>query len=222
MSEFNSFAVEVDAAIKAYFERYRSAQKRVNDLKEKLREAAKDQTREGQYNLARLQVDLNAAQEVVTAVKRENADVLQGINKTRENLKSEADKVFCADPSKIDPNVMKLFEYGILSVSEFEALSDKAVKEHNYTMLRILGAAANEAAEGHYKNDRDAIQRLSMVSHRATEHTTGAVLRSFDQIVSAAKYAVGDPNAYSSDRSEPNEFFFDHWDEVAGAAIENF
>lgn len=222
MSQFNKYGRELDKAIKDYFERYKSAQKKVNDLKEKIKEAAKDQTREGQYNLARLQVDLNAAQEVFTAVKRENADVLQGINKTRENLKSEADKVFCADPSKIDPNVMKLFEYGILSVAEFELLADRAESERNYTMLRILGAAANEAAEGHYKNDLDAIQRLSMVSHRATEHTTGAVLRSFDQIVSAAKYAVGDPNAYSRDRSEPNEFFFDHWDEVAGAAIESF
>lgn len=222
MSRFNSFAVEVDAAIKDYFEKYKSAQKKVNDLKGKIEEAAKDQTREGQYNLAKLQVDLNVAQEAFTAVKRGNADVLRGINKTRENLKSEADRVFCADPSMIDPNVMKLFEYGILSVPEFEALSDKAAKEGNYTMVRLLAAAANEAAEGHFKNDRSAVQRLSMVSERANEYSTGAVLQSFDQIASVAKMAVGDPNSYSYTRTEPNEYFFDHWDEVAGAAIESF
>lgn len=222
MSRFNSFAVEVDTAIKKYFEKYRAAQKNVADIEAKIKEAAKDTTPAGQYKFQKLLIDLNAAQDAFTAIKRENADVLRDISKTRENLKSEADLVFLADPSKIDPNVMKLFEYGILSVAEFELLADKVEREGNYTMLRIIGAAANEAAEGHYKNDRDAIQRLSMVSHRATEHTTGAVLRSFDQIVNAAKYAVGDPNAYSSDRAEPNEYFFDHWDEVAGAAIENF
>lgn len=222
MTRFNSFAVEVDTAIKKYFEKYRAAQKNVADIEAKIKEAAKDTTPAGQYKLQKLLIDLNAAQDAFTATKRANVDVLRDISKTRENLKSEADLVFLADPSKIDPNVMKLFEYGILSVAEFELLADKAEREKNYTMLRILGAAANEAAEGHYKNDRDAIQRLLMVSHRATEHTTGAVLRSFDQIVSAAKYAVGDPNAYSSDHAEPNEYFFDHWDEVAGAAIENF
>ena len=222
MSRFNLFAKEVDTAIKKYFEKYRAAQKNVADIETKIKEAAKDTTPAGQYKLQKLLIDLNAAQDAFTAIKRENADVLRDISKTRENLKSEADLVFLADPSKIDPNVMKLFEYGILSVAEFELLADKLESERNFTMLRILGAAANEAAEGHYKNDRDAIQRLSMVSHRATEHTTGAVLRSFDQIVSAAKYAVGDPNAYSSDRAEPNEYFFDHWNEVVGPAIEEF
>lgn len=222
MSRFNSFAVEVDTAIKAYFERYRGAKAKVIDLEGKVEKAAMDHSLEGQYRLAKLKVDLSAAQDAFSAVKRENKEILREINKTRANLEIEADKVFCVDPSKIDDKTMKLLEIGIMTVADFEALAVNAAAVENYTMLRILGHAADEAAEGYYKGNRTAVQRLSVVSDLADRYTTGAVLHSFDEIVSVAKIAVGDPDAYSKERSEPNEYFFDHWDEVAGAAIEDF
>lgn len=222
MGRFNSFAVEVDTAIKKYFERYRTAQKKVADLETSVKEAAKDTTPAGQYRLAKLRVDLDAAQDTFSAVKRENKEILREINKTRANLEIEAEKAFCVNPSMIDDKTMKLLEIGIMTVADFESLAANAEAEENFTMLRILGHAADEAAEGYYKGNRTAVQRLSVVSDLADRYTTGAVLHSFDEIVSVAKLAVGDPDAYSKERSEPNEYFFDHWDEVAGAAIEDF
>lgn len=222
MSRFNEYAREVDSALKAYFERFESAKAKVVDLEGKVEKAAMDHSLEGQYRLAKLRVDLDAAQDAFSAVKRENKEILREINKTRANLEIEAEKAFCVNPSMIDDKTMKLLEIGIMTVADFETLAADAEAAENFTMLRILGHAADEAAEGYYKGNRTAVQRLSVVSDLADRYTTGAVLHSFDEIVSVAKLAVGDPDAYSKERSEPNEYFFDHWDEVAGAAIEDF
>ena len=217
MSEFNRFAEELKNTVQTYFDEYEKASAKVAAIKAKIEAAEND--RDKFY----LRGDLTEAEEKLDRVKKKNAEVIGKLKEIRSRLESAADAVYCVDPSKLDTNVIRLLESGLVKVPEFEVLADKAELEGNSTMLRVIGAAAEKEAEARkQRGDRIGAQRLNLVSQMAGEHTTGAVLRKYDEMVYATRLAVGDPESSTKERSEPNPFFFSHWNDICTDAISEF
>lgn len=64
----------------------------------------------------------------------------------RRELESAIDDVFAAKPEDIDTATMTLLESGILRPAEYERLLTSALDAGNYTMTRLIGAAAQKAS----------------------------------------------------------------------------
>ena len=233
MTKFNRFAKELDAAVKAYFGRYKAAENTVESLKEKIKEKEKEvrdlqvqgdkKAWTARYDLEGLKVQLNEAEDHFTEIKKSNADTLSSLREIRGRLEAAANEEFAIDPGKVDANFVTLIKSGIMNVADFESLTDRAERERNYTMLRLLGPAAESQIEDLRKNGRlqDA-ERLSLVATRSGQYTTTKVLEQYDALTFVAKKALGDPAAYSWEKAQPNPLFYNHWEELTGDAVESF
>lgn len=234
MSKFNRYGKELDATVRAYFARYQAAEAKVKSYKEKIREKERelrdfhvkgDRKNEwsARYDLEGLRVQLNEAEDDFSELKKSNYDALKSIREIRDRLEAAANEEFVIDPSKVDANTLTLINSGIMKAADFEVLAAKASSEKNYTMLRLLGPAASAKAEELRNNGRyEDAQRLTMVSATANQYRTESVLEQYDELVSVAKMALGDPQSISLDRAQPNPLLYGHWDELTGEAFEDF
>lgn len=234
MTVFNKFAKELDESVKAYFRKYRAAEKKLKDIDAEIEEVTAD-IREFQRTgnraaemkararLASLQVEREAAVESFRKVQKENGAALVYLGEIRDRLESDANKRFVFDPEKIDQGFMQLANSGVMKAADYEALYEKYEREQNSTMLRLVGDVAGTLAETEYNNGNSKLSKeYDRIAERAREHSPAGVCKRFDELTSVAKYALGDPKAPSYNRSIPNPYFMDRWDELCGETIEEF
>ena len=234
MTVFNKFAKELDESVKAYFRKYRAAEKKLKDIDEEIEEVTAD-IREFQRTknrvaemkararLASLQVEREAAAESFRKVQKENGAALVQLGEIRDRLESDANKKFALDPENIDQRFMQLANSGLMKPADYEALYEKYENDQNVTMMRLVGNAAGTLAEAESNNgNRKTAAEYNRIAVKANENTPAGVCKRFDELTSVAKYALGDPKAPSYNRSIPNPYFMDRWDELCGETIEEF
>ncbi len=234
MTRFNNYAKELDQAVKAYFRKYRDAEKklqRVNDMIKEtnadLREFQRTGNTEKEWlaksRLAALQVDRKKAENEFSNVKKGNFEAHKQIKEVRERLEAECNAAFALDPDALDPAFFALLNSGAMRISDFEHIWQKEEEAGNVTMLRLVADAAGHAAEAaHNKGDRESARRLNALSNKAHSYTTNGVLERFDELVTVSKYVIGDPQSLQSDRAFPNPAFFDRWDDLTSEFVESF
>lgn len=234
MTVFNKFAKELDESVKAYFRKYRAAEKKLKDIDAEIEEVTAD-IREFQRTknrvaemkararLASLQVEREAAAESFRKVQKENGAALVQLGEIRDRLESDANKKFALDPENIDQRFMQLANSGLMKPADYEALYEKYENDQNVTMMRLVGNAAGTLAEAESNNgNRKKAAEFNRIAVKANENTPAGVCKRFDELTSVAKYALGDPKAPSYNRSIPNPYFMDRWDDLCGETIEEF
>ena len=192
MSQFNEYAKKLDSIAKEYFKEIQNAEEAFKSAE---RNYAANKRPAGAWK---------AGSEEVAKVSRAEADYLgekAKVDKARkelpaqagasiEALRSELNKVttdaLSADPTKIDRDVMALFDSGILSPAEYERLLNDADKAGNATMVRLIGKAAEKGAStaspDRFMQDFDSMVaifekcvRTPAMQSRWEELTAGAV-----------------------------------------------
>ena len=234
MSQFNKYGRELDKAVKDYFESYRAAEGKVQEVDEKIsevnediRECMRTGNKEAEYQararLASLQVERNRASDVFSEFKKTNRDVLSQIGEIRSRLEAECNDAFALDPDAIDPGFFSLLNSGLVRPADYESLWTKAEKAGNVTMMRLIADAAGVESEAQRdKGNRAVSSQLNSIAARRENYTTNGVLRKFDELSYVAKLALGDPKSPTYTRAVPNELFYERWDELCSEAIENF
>lgn len=222
MSKLNSYARNLDAIAREYFDAYTKARSEF-DTAESLYKANKrphgtwKTDAETMARAARAEADFVVAKAELDRVSRKlPTQYRQRIAEERKALEKAADNALAADPSQIDHDVMTLLNSGILTAGEYDRLLTEANQVGNITMARLIAKAAERAAkdlEGvkmPSPNDISELARLKSLAHKASESNIGRFLDSFDAVVSIFERTVNNP------------LLIPHWGEFTENFLENF
>ena len=214
MSKFKTYADRVNSIAKAAFDNYREALAKLQKAEKRYKDECdphKDPTGrdyEQQAAIARAKANMLDAQK---AVKDAQAFMLQEINSVQavgREMQAAVAAAFCADGSQVDMATVELMRSGILKPQEYFMLYDKAQKEGNHTMCRLLGKYAGDAAESAPTKELQA-QMRTLASN--AQRTAGSEYTDrFNALL----------DAYS--RTANNPAMIDRWDEITAQNIETF
>lgn len=214
MSKFKNYADKVNSIAKAAFNNYREAVQAAEKAEKRYKDECdphKDPTGsnyEQQARIARAKADMLEAHK---AVKDAQAFMQQEINSVQavgRELQAAVAAEFCADGSQVDMATVELMRSGILKPQEYFMLYDKAQKDGNHTMCRLLGKYAGDAAESAPTRELQAQMRTLATN---AQHTAGQEYTDrFNHLL----------DAYS--RTANNPAMIDRWDEITAQNIETF
>ena len=213
MSKFNKYAKDLDAAFKSARAEYTAAVEKLQAAEQARHIAGADaMTR----NLKEL--EYTAAEKDFWAA----SDRIWGqFNKTRQQLKNGLEAEIkannSANPDAIDSNALELLKSGIMTTDDYYTLMDKY--DDNSTMLRLIGKYAQDAA-GNMTDDRTARAALSQIANEC-KNGQSSVMRTWDGLSQVATYCSGQAHGPRASYSHVVSMG-QHWEELAGEAVENF
>ncbi len=216
MSKFNHYAKELDQTVKASFEVYRKAKRDLEDAIEYQRKHPDDPyaSPEEKVAAARARASYLVAEDNFKKTQKSfGEEGARAIGKLREGLALAIDHEFAVDPAQIDHNAMELLKSGIMSAGEYKKLADDAESRNNYTMSRMIGKYAQDAADRISKeygeSDREATI-LRNVANQSRRNTGRGMLDVFDSM----------SRAYN--RCTNNPALMEKWDDLFSDIVEDF
>jgi hypothetical protein len=216
MSKFNSYAKKVNNIATAAFEEYLKAEKAYKAAEEKAREyPQRNGIIDAAYaaKSARAQADFLDAKNNMAAAKKEFESHQGEIKQLRKELAAEIETEYTVDPTALDNNTLELMKSGILKPHEYKNLLEKAKKDNNHTMARMIAKYAGDAADVAAKKygDNDTKTRdLRYISYTEKDYNGSEYLQNFDYLADVYSKAVNNPGMIK------------HWAELTEAAVENF
>lgn len=105
---------------------------------------------------------------------------------------------FVADVSKIDTGTIELLKAGICEPLEYEAFMEKALKNNNSTMIRLIAKYADEEAKKYESVDSLLSRRFARVANNARYADGSAYADSFKTFVDIVKRISQTPSLYRS------------------------
>lgn len=216
MSKFKQYVQQADEAAKAAFKVRQEATERMNKAEETRRAYPKRAglvSDEYLAKSARAEADYMEAKENLRAANEHVQSVGERMREIRRALAADLEKHYRADPSAIDAETLELLKSGILKPSEYSALYDKAEAAGNYTMQRLIGKYAQDAADA-----PDAKQRYT-----AEEASTLRIIGNDSRNVNGAEYLQGfDVIADVYNRCVRNPGLERKWDMLTNEVIDTF
>lgn len=216
MSKFNKYARQADEAAKAAFKEYREAEAAYREAQKKVESYPKNFNGvmpQYQAEHARAQADFYEKRDAYTAARNKFTNSKALFADIRKDLEADIEGIYKADPASMDSNTLELMKSGILTGSEYADLLEKAQDAENYTMVRLIGKYARDAAQarGDRFGQNDSEARLLRMVDETSRASDGSVyLDTFDQIVSVY------------DRCTNNTGLIDKWDGLVGDAVAEF
>lgn len=211
MSKFHHYAADFDAAFKTYRNLYSKSYYAL--------ESAKDAENKAVGEVARLTARAKRI-EAENTFKTVSADVLQGFNRTRDELskalKEEVEAACVVDPAQIDSNTCILLDSGMLKPSDYAHLAEKF--SGNTTMCRLIGAKAAAAAQNTDQEGRAILNNV----RTACESAGREPLEAWNALVETSRYCTG--QRYDGDRSAPKHVvtMAERWEDFTSEAVEAF
>jgi hypothetical protein len=213
MSEFNSYAMRVNEVAQGAFKEYKDAEAAVNLANDKLRRYSQGGDAETQAKAARAKADAVEANEKLNEARER----LEQGNKTVAGIRAELVKklgeVYGADPSRVDIAGLELLKSGIVKPEECEALANKYLSQKNYTMVRLCGKYAAEAAEQlaeEAPTEREQIALLRRIAAGSQTFGGKQYIEAFDMLADVYR------------RCSTNVYMIDSWEQLTRRAIESF
>ena len=215
MSKFNEYARKIDRMAKESFKKYREAEEAYKAARDKMESYPKN--RDGvllpyvaQY--ARAQADFYEAQEVFRKEQKLLAEHSKEMSKIREELETDLEDHYAPDPKSLDSNTLELLKSGALKSGDYERLLEEAKDTENYTMIRLIGRYAKEAAdeESRHNGNSPKSQELRAVSNMANQVGIDDHMSVFDSLVDVYNRSVKNPG------------MIDFWESLTSEIVENF
>lgn len=219
MSKYNVYAQKLDTAFKAARDEYAAAfQKLQQARRDELSARAwkpDDTAEEKTVRITRAALALHDAEATFNEVSRRVWTNFEDTRRTlREELEQETSAAGIADPNAIDSNALELMKTGVLTSADYSAFLEKY--DSNPTMLKLIAHYAHEAAEA--TDNRKEAATLNSVS-LACQSGQSAIMRAWDELSNVADKCGG-----SRAKGSPELLVTmgARWEEITGAAVENF
>ena len=214
MSNFNSYAKEVDQIAKTVFDEYRKSEAAFKKAEAQAKlYPKKNGFTDADYiaKSTRAEAEFMEAKQRLTNAKKAMETKKSELETLRKKLTNEIEKEYSADPAQLDGNTLELLKSGILKGNEYERLFAKAKADGNPTMMRMIGKYAGDAAK--VRSDKNGwhdseAQALRMVEHQSRTATGASHLQAFDNL------------AEVYNRCANNPAMIDHWEELTNGIIE--
>ena len=150
MSEFKKYAERLNELAKAAFLEYKTAEIDTASRREKLDSMpAKVGMVDADYaaKYARAKADYAEAAANLQKAKQKLYSTGDSIRAMRAELEEAVNKKYAADPEQIDSKTLTLLESGVLTPYDFSNLMERAIKDENYTMTKLIAKHAGNAIE---------------------------------------------------------------------------
>lgn len=216
MSEYNSYARNLDTAFKAFRSDFQAAYNA-------LQQARENASKPGQDALKK-QISALELEEATRNMSKETMRLWDRFRAERRTIRAELENAIkaagLANPDEIDSNALELMKSGVLNSSDYAALAERFDK--NSTMLKLIAKHAHEAAEAARAAGNNSERSALNSVYTACKDGDSAVLRMFDSLSEVSDYCRGE--RYEGDRSRPEHIaaMSDRWEGFTAAAIENF
>lgn len=216
MSRFNKYARRLDEEAKKAFEEYRKAEREYHEAEKKVNSYPKGLdgvVPQYQAEHARAQADFFEKRDAYKAAHSKFKGGSKVLSDIRSELEEAVNSVYAADPEKMDANTLELIRSGILNADEYTKLLEKAQSTENYTMCRLIGRYAADAAAARadkFGNNDPEARQLRAVAAEGNTSNGSEYLDAFDSLA----------NVF--DRCTNNTALIDSWDSIVSEAIEEF
>ena len=200
----NEYAQRLEDLAQAGFNKIRELQNNVDSAKAAQAEKARLQNRAGITSLAVATAKaeaLAAAAEVARAEEELRQFRFNGLylfEKQADEIRNEYEEhladEFVVDSTQVDQNTVMLLNSGILKTNDYVSLYEKAEESGNITMMRVIGSAADKAADIARGNGsiRDTVI-LHQIAMRSREAAGDKKLKTFDSCVIGFKQYMNNP-----------------------------
>lgn len=215
MSKYSSYVKKANQIARNTFTNYRQAEDKYKKAKE---QAGKYPQRtglvDGEYaaKSARALAELREAELEMKKAKDAFKDGRNQFKQIRAELADVLEDDHAATPDKLDLSTLELLKSGIMKASDYTRLFDKAKADNNYTMCKVIGKYAGDAAADKAKRSGESkeVSALRYVGWRSENETGDDRLKAFDNMT----------DLYN--RCEANPRMIDYWDEFTSDTVENF
>lgn len=214
MSKFNDYAKRLNEIATEAFSEYNKAAENLERAKRNIKAYPFKPVTDAEYELkrAKANADLKEAENKMQTARLEK--YLDNIKAVRKELEAAVDRESSAKPEQIDPSVMELLKSGIMNPREMDDLLSKMAKAENFTMVRLIGKYAAEAAKTVLSEKGDAGVALSKdyqaVAYTADNTGLDNLLTGFDFLRDTFY------------RCTQNPAMIQHWNELTGSIIDRF
>ena len=155
-------------------------------------------------------VEMEQARQAFQTVRKARFSVMDKAAQIRQELVSDVQAAFLADPAQVDNATMTLINSGILKAADYEKLFNDAQASGNMTMCRLIAQAAGNLAKTASDTDRVA---LNMLAHKAESFDGNADLnadiKAFDEIALSLSFGVGDVKTGRTENMDTVAYWLD-------------
>lgn len=212
MSKFNSYARQLNEIANEAFNTFKKADMRLNEATN----AMNKYNRFGGNIPQRLAAEharakanyLEAKDAYAAAKKGLSAAENEKIKSLRNNLVSAIEAENMANPAQLDTATLELLKSGILNANEYAHMLEQAKNSGNYTMVRLIGKYAADAAE----NTTDHMQAANLrgISYDSKSMCCADRVQAFDNMLDIMNRAANNPAMVNC------------WDELTADIVESF
>lgn len=195
MGRFDKYGTKLDMIVREAIEEMEKAEKAEREAKRNLDkypdragnvspEYAADQARAKAHHIEAAAALKAARQNVPDQARRE-------LRELRGKLESALFEGFAAHPDAVDMQAMALLNSGILRPEEYVYLVREALDKGNYTMARMIGRAADDAAKKTDSTEGASTLRVAAVEGK--KDFPAHYLRAYDDLVDIANRCLNNP-----------------------------
>ena len=213
MSDFSKYGMKLDAIARESFADFQRAEKALAAAETKASEyPQRGGFVDAEYaaKSARAAADLLEARGAMAGAQRRLMEHGEEIRSIRRALVDAVGGEYSADPKQVDAATLTLLQSGILTPDEYARLLSDAQTKGNFTMARLIGKAADTAADGLEHEDVNAAAELRAVAIESTETPASKYLEAFDFLTDVF------------DRTCNNPAMIPDWDMLTAETVENF
>ncbi|MBQ6519725.1 MAG: hypothetical protein IJI14_13465 [Anaerolineaceae bacterium] len=218
MSNFNSFARELESIAKEGFHNLEKAQDELDQAQAELSKypqreyvgAVNAETAKQMIAQATAQAKVFDCQKNLKTVKNSLNQNRERISIVRDELEAAVTEAYSVNPKDVDESTILLMKSGICKPSEYETLMKNAMDTGNHTMTRLIGSyAAAEADRLQKKNSYDPnIRNLRFLEQSVDDGSE--YLKIFDELSRVVERCFNNPALIPM------------WDEITAETIEAF
>lgn len=223
MSILQKHTKNLRKAVKAYYNEYQTAKADLDKAEAVYKATAEDARGFARRNsgasleIARAnvfvetrRVEMEEARQAFQKVRKARFSVMDKAAQIRQELVSDVQAAFLADPAQVDNATMTLINSGILKAADYEKLFNDAQTSGNMTMCRLIAQAAGNLARTAEGKDRVA---LNLLSHKAESLDGNADLnadiKAFDESVFSLCFGIGDAETGRTENMDTVAFWLE-------------
>ena len=214
MSKFNKYAREVDSYIKEIFREYIEIENKYETAKNKFNNTKKpayvsDASEIAKY--ARIKADYEEAKADYEKMRREMFSKGEKLKAIKSELEKSIAESFAVKPEQLDNATLELLKSEIMTASEYDRLIDRAIREDNATMVKLISKYAKERADKEEANRNTESARIfRVVAYKGNSTSGKEYLDSFDTMTDCFNRCMRNPS------------LFKEWDNLMGGIVERF